>query len=192
MAISISKLDVADVVYLSFLLGVLSTIVTTGIAGAFFANRKQRYQKLVRWTEHLLSYKDQIVTVSDLVLKTEFSPKECQKFLDKFVVELDGEIKYTESGKLYYQFSTADNLELSQGQKYQKLIRWTENLLNYHEQKVTVSDLVLKTELSPKECREFLDKFVVELNGEVNHTKLGQVYYQFPTSKNIETKKLAG
>ena len=184
-------LNVSDIAYFNFLLGVTSSAIATGIIGVFFDNRKQRYKKLIRWTEHLIDYKNQIVTVSDLVLKTELSPKECRKFLDKFVVELDGEIKYTESGKLYYQFPTAENLELSQGSKYEKLIRWTEHLLNYHDQRVTVSDLVLKTELSPKECQEFLDKFVVELNGEVNHTESGQVYYQFPTTKNIEIKKLA-
>ena len=192
MALSISKLDVADVAYLSFLLGILSSVVTTGIVSTFFSNRKQKYQKLIRSTERLISSKNQVVTVTDLVLKTELSPKECQKFLNKFVVELDGEIKYTESGKLYYQFPTAENLELSQGQKYQKMTRWTEHLLNYHDQMVTVSDLVLKTELSPKECQEFLNKFVAELNGEVKYTESGQVYYQFPTSKNLEIKKLNG
>lgn len=193
MTLSLATLNASsDVTYLSFLIGVVSSAISMGVIGVFFDNRKQRYQKLIRWTEHLINYKDQIVTVSDLVLKTELSPRECRKFLDKFVVELDGEIKYTESGKLYYQFPTADNLELSQGQKYQRLIKWTEHILNYHDQKVTVSDLVFKTELSPKECQEFLDKFVVELNGEVNHTKSGQVYYQFPTGKNLNIKKLAG
>lgn len=193
MTLSIATLNASsDVAYLSFMVGVASGAIATGIIGVFFDNRKQRYRDLVRWTEHLIDYKDQIVTVSDLVLKTKLSPKECRKFLDKFVVELDGEIKYTELGKLYYQFPTAENLQSYQGKKYQKLIRWTENLLNYHDQKVTVSDLVFKTELSPKECQEFLDKFVVELNGEVNRTKSGQVYYKFPTSKNLKIKKLAG
>ena len=193
MTLSLATLNASsDVAYLSFLIGVVFSTISIGIIGASFDNRKQRYQKLIRWTEHLISYKNQIVTVSDLVLKTELSPKECRKFLDKFVVELDGEIKYTESGKLYYQFPTAENLELSQGQKYQKLIRWTEHILNYHDQKVTVSDLVLKTELSPDECQRFLDKFVVELNGEVSYTESGQVFYQFPTTKNMEIKKLAG
>lgn len=193
MALAIATINASsDVAYLSFLIGVVSSAISMGIIGVFFDNRKQRYRDLVRWTEHLIDYKDQVVTVSDLVLKTKLSPEECRKFLDKFVVELDGEIKYTESGKLYYQFPTAENLESSQGQKYQRLIKWTEHILNYHDQKVTVSDLVFKTELSPKECQEFLDKFVVELNGEVSHTKSGQIYYQFPTSKNIDIKKLAG
>lgn len=81
MAISISKLDVADVAYLSFLLGVLSTVVTTGIAVAFFANRQQKFQKLVRWTEHLISYKDQIVTVSDLALENRIITQGVSKIL---------------------------------------------------------------------------------------------------------------
>ncbi|MGK7952260.1 MAG: hypothetical protein AB4368_26625, partial [Xenococcaceae cyanobacterium] len=112
------------------------------------------------------------------------------KFLNKFVVELDGEIKYTESGKLYYQFPTADNLESTQGKKYQKLVKWTEHILNYHNQMITVTDLVLKTELSPNECQEFLDRFIAELGGKTNYTESGQVYYQFSTAKNLELKKL--
>jgi ribosomal protein S30 len=106
------------------------------------------------------------------------------------VVQLNGEVKYTEAGKVYYQFPTADSLEATQGKKYQKLIRSMEHLINYKDQVVTVTDLVLKTELSPQECQNFLDKFVVQLNGEVNYTEAGKVYYQFPTMKNLELKKL--
>jgi Ca2+-binding EF-hand superfamily protein len=183
---------VGDVAFASFLLGTLFSFLTTGAIGFFFTNRQQKYQKLIRWTEHLINCKEQIVTVTDLVLKTELSPKECQKFLDKFVVQLDGEIKYTETGKLYYQFPTANNLKPSSNPNYEKLIRWTEHLLSYNSQIVTVADLVLKTELSPKECQEFLEQLVVELNGEVNYTEAGKVYYQLPTTKNLELLKLGG
>ncbi len=190
MSLSASNLDLSDAVLLGYFIGALSTVLIGGLTNSFVLGRKQKYEKLIRWTEHLLNYDNQIVTVTDLVLKTQLSPKECQKFLNKFVVELDGEIKYTKSGKLYYQFPTADNLESTQGKKYQKLVKWTEHILNYHNQMITVTDLVLKTELSPNECQEFLDRFIAELGGKTNYTESGQVYYQFSTAKNLELKKL--
>ena len=190
MALLASSLDLSDAVLLGYFIGALSTVLIGGLTNSFVLGRKQKYEKLIRWTEHLLNYDNQIVTVTDLVLKTQLSPKECQKFLNKFVVELDGEIKYTDSGKLYYQFPTADNLESTQGKKYQKLVKWTEHILNYHNQMITVTDLVLKTELSPNECQEFLDRFIAELGGKTNYTESGQVYYQFSTAKNLELKKL--
>ncbi len=190
MSLSASSLDLSDAVLLGYFIGALSTVLIGGVINSFVLGRKQKYEKLIRWTEHLLNYDNQIVTVTDLVLKTQLSPKECQKFLNKLVVELDGEIKYTESGKLYYQFPTADNLESTQGKKYQKLVKWTEHILNYHNQMITITDLVLKTELSPNECQEFLDRFIAELGGKTNYTESGQVYYQFSTAKNLELKKL--
>ncbi len=190
MSLSASSLDLSDAVLLGYFIGALSTVLIGGLTNSFVLGRKQKYEKLIRWTEHLLNYDNQIVTVTDLVLKTQLSPKECQKFLNKLVVELDGEIKYTESGKLYYQFPTADNLESTQGKKYQKLVKWTEHILNYHNQMITITDLVLKTELSPNECQEFLDRFIAELGGKTNYTESGQVYYQFSTAKNLELKKL--
>ncbi len=45
------------------------------------------------------------------MFESELTPNECKQFLDKFVLELDGDIKYTDSGKIYYQFPTAKSIE---------------------------------------------------------------------------------
>ncbi|MGK7934825.1 MAG: hypothetical protein AB4206_03325 [Xenococcaceae cyanobacterium] len=130
--------------------------------------------------------------MADLVFETKYSPRECQKFLNKIAVELDADINYTESGKLYYKFPIADNLELKQKEKYEKLIRYTESCANYNNGIVTVVDLSFKAELSPTECKEFLDDFITEIKGEVEITEQGHFYYKLPTAKSIELKKLKG
>ena len=112
MSLSASSLDLSDAVLLGYFIGALSTVLIGGLTNSFVLGRKQKYEKLIRWTEHLLNYDNQIVTVTDLVLKTQLSPNECQEFLDRFIAELGGKTDCTESGQVYYQFSTAKNLEL--------------------------------------------------------------------------------
>ncbi len=65
----------------------------------------------IKKTEYLIKYNNQVVTWPDLVFESELTPNECKQFLDKFVLELDGDIKYTDSGKIYYQFPTAKSIE---------------------------------------------------------------------------------
>ncbi len=74
---------------------------------AFRKEKKDRYITLLRKTQKLIKENGNIVTLPDLVFETEFTPTECKIFLDKFVIELGGDIQLTDSGKLYYQFPTA-------------------------------------------------------------------------------------
>lgn len=82
MQLSASSLDLSDAVLIGYFIGALSTFLISGAINTLLSERKQKYQKLIRQVENLIKYKDQIVTVTDLVLKTELSPKECQKFLN--------------------------------------------------------------------------------------------------------------
>ncbi len=75
--------------------------------------------------------------------------------------------------------------------KYQKLTRTTEKLLK-ENQFVTLTDLVFESGLSPKECKQFLDKFVVEVDGDIESNEFGKIYYRFPTAKSIKFKELKG
>ena len=79
--------------------------------------------------------------------------------------------------------------QIEQKLNYTKLILELRFLIESNERAVTLADLVFRTQLSPSECKQFLDKLVVELNGDVCSTVSGKIYYQFPTAKNLGIKK---
>ena len=79
---------------------------------------------------------------------------------------------------------------MAQKLDYQKLILELKYLIESNERVVTLADLVFRTQLPPSECKQFLDQLVVELDGDVCSTESGKIYYQFPTAKSLEIKKL--
>ena len=176
--------------FASFILGSLSGVFIYGIIGFFLIDDNHRYKSLVRELKYLIQDSKQIVTVTDLVLKTGLSPRRCRKFLNKFVVELEGDIQYTDSGKLFYQFPSANSLQPTVNSNYRELVSDTRSLVNSNEGIVMLTDLVLNSRFSPQECREFLDGLAEELNVEVGSTEGGAVYYQFPKLKDSEFKLL--
>ena len=175
----------------SFIFGCLSGVLIYGIIGFFLIDGNHRYKGLIRQLKYLIEDSKQIVTVTDLVLKTELSPKFCRKFLNRLVVELDGDVQYTDSGKLFYQFPSANSLQAFSNSNYRELVIDTKFLVNSNEGIVTLTDLVLSSKFSPRECREFLDGLVEELNGKVVTTEGGTVYYQFPKLEKSELEKLS-
>lgn len=74
--------------------------------------QKLDYKKSILELKYLIESNERVVTLADLVFRTQLPPSECKQFLDKLVVELDGDVCSTESGKIYYQFSTAKSLEI--------------------------------------------------------------------------------
>ena len=188
----ISHLDSYDIFMIVWLAGSLSAWLLALLVWQILGTRKQKRQELIRNVKYLTKSTSSIVTVADLVLETGYSTKECQEFLDKLALELDADLEYTESGKLYYRFPSTCNLELKQETKYKELVKWTEFCANYNNGIVTPVDLSLKSELSPKKCQEFLDSFIAEAKGTIECTEKGQFYYQLPTAKNIELKKING
>ena len=177
--------------FASFILGCLSGVLIYGIIGFFLIDDNHRYKSLVRELKYLIQDSKQIVTVTDLVLKTGLSPRRCRKFLNKFVVELDGDVQYTDAGKLFYQFPSANSLQPTANSNYRELVSDTKFLVNSNEGTLTLTDLVLSSKFSPRECREFLDGLVEELNGKVGTTDEGTVYYHFPKLESSELEKLS-
>ena len=175
----------------SFIFGCLSGVLIYGIIGFFLIDGNHRYKSLIRQLKYLIEDSKQIVTVTDLVLKTELSPKFCRKFLNRLVVELDGDVQYTDSGKLFYQFPSANSLQPTVNSNYRELVSDTRSLVNSNEGIVMLTDLVLNSRFSPQECREFLDGLVEELNGKVGTTDEGTVYYHFPKLQKSDLKKIS-
>lgn len=175
----------------SFVFGSLLSVLIYWFIGFFLMDRNNQYERLIRELKYLIQDSKQTVTVTDLVLKTELSPRRCRKFLNRLVIELDGDIQYTDAGKLFYQFPSANSLQPVANSNYRELVSDTRSLLNSNDGIVTLTDLVLSSRFSPQECREFLDGLVEELNGEVGSTKGGVVYYQFPKFEKSEFAKLS-
>ncbi|MDJ0742153.1 MAG: hypothetical protein QNJ32_02200 [Xenococcaceae cyanobacterium MO_167.B27] len=179
---AISNLDTHDIFVIVHLAGILSAWLGATLVWQFLATRKQKRQQLIRNFKYLTKSTSSVVTVADLVFETGYSPKECQKFLNKLAIELDADIDYTESGKLYYKFPVTSNLGLKEEEKYKKLVRWTEFCANHNNGIVTAVDLSLKAEVSPKECKKFLDDFIAEVRGEIECTEKGQFLLSTPYS----------
>lgn len=117
--------SIQSIVKISIFIGaVLGYLVSSFIYGwgidkfiAFRKKKKDRYITLLRKTHKLMKKNDNIVTLPDLVFETEFTVIECKIFLDKFVMELGGDIQLTDSGKLYYQFPTAKLIAAMENKK---------------------------------------------------------------------------
>ena len=75
--------------------------------------QKLNYTKLILQLNYLIESNERIVTLADLVFRTQLSPSECKQFLDKLVVELDADVCSTHSGKIYYQFPIAKSLDVT-------------------------------------------------------------------------------
>lgn len=129
----------------SFILGSLTGVLIYGICGFFLINNDSKYKSLIRELRYLIKENSQMVTLTDLVLKTGLSSNYCRKFLNKFVVELDGNIQYTDAGKLFYQFPNSNSLQPASNSNYRYLVRYTESLADSNQGIVTLTDLVWKS-----------------------------------------------
>ncbi len=193
-----SGVDAYDAFVISSFAGGLFGCLFVISFGQFFDNKKQKQKDLTKHIKYLTNSQKSVVTLADLVLESGYSPKECQKLLERLVIELNADVDYTEAGKLYYQFPVSKNLELKEsdklklkeGETYQNLIRWTEFCINHNQGIVTPVDLSLKSKISPQECKKFLNDFIAEIGGKVECTEQGEIYYQLPTFENIQIPQI--
>ncbi|MBE9166622.1 hypothetical protein IQ238_03420 [Pleurocapsales cyanobacterium LEGE 06147] len=99
--------DVSSLVSGTFILGSLFGLGISWLLSA----KSDRYEKLLRETKYLVNSKDGIVTVSDLVFNAGIPPAKCKKFIERLAIQLDAEVELTETGKIFYKFPTANNLD---------------------------------------------------------------------------------
>ncbi len=102
--------DVSSIISGTFMLGSLFGFGMSWLLSA----KSDRYEKLLRETKYLVNSKDGIVTLSDLVLNTGIPPARCKKFLERLSIQLDAEVEVTETGKIFYKFPTANNIDYKQ------------------------------------------------------------------------------
>jgi hypothetical protein len=99
--------DTSSIVTGTFMLGSLFGLSINWLLTA----KGDRYEKFLRETKHLVNSKDGIVTLSDLVLNTGIPPAKCKKLIEKLAIQLDAEAEITETGKIFYKFPTANNID---------------------------------------------------------------------------------
>ena len=115
-----TKVDLLYFFHIGLFFGLFVGLYGFWVLKELFFDRKKRYEELIQQVRSTLKYDDsQVITLTDLVLETKLKPSECRQFLDKLVVELDADVNYTKSGKVYYQFPTtkALNRELMAGKE---------------------------------------------------------------------------
>lgn len=99
--------DISSMVSATFMLGSFFGFSMSWLLSA----KSDHYEKLLRETKYLVNSKNGIVTLSDLVFNAGIPPARCQKFLEKLAIQLNAEVEITETGKIFYKFPTADNID---------------------------------------------------------------------------------
>ena len=94
----------------SYLCGIFSMLLFY----SFSFPRQSIYERLLEKTSTLIDSNNGIITVTDLVFKSQVSPMRCRKFLEKLARELDADVEVTETGKIYYKFPVSKNFNLEE------------------------------------------------------------------------------
>lgn len=105
-----TQADMIEAMFIGFCIGFLLCIVAMWTLTDIKSNRERKYKELIIRLQSLIKMHG-IVTLTDMVLETKLKPTECRKFLNRLVAELDADVGYTESGKIYYQFPVAKSLK---------------------------------------------------------------------------------